>query len=196
MIVDVAAYRQVTGDAFPADAVVLTNLARAQSRVERRTGRLFDKVERTESLPVRDGLVWPTAYPIASVSLPATAVVTDDKLAIKLNVTNWQDDPALVSLTDGATPAYYAVTYVGGFTPATTSYLAGEAPVELVDIICELAQRYAMPANTAAVPAGATSLSVNGQSVSGGRLGGSSSIPPALATSIRRFNHITQRMGD
>lgn len=188
MIATVADYRKVTGDAFPDDATVTANLARAQDKVEERTGRKFDLAARTESLPAIDGLAWPSAYPVISVALPAGATVTDDGLAVKIAPTNWLNDPALVPFTSGMTPPQYLVTSTGGYAP-------GAAPIDLIDVICEVAQRYAIPANTAAVPAGATSISVNGQSVSGGVLGGSSALTPALKNAIRRFNHISQRIG-
>lgn len=189
MITDWVTYKNVTGDTFTAQATVEANLLRAQSRVEGRTGRLFDLAERTESLPVHDGKVWPSAYPVASVSLPATATVTDDKLSINVLTTSWQDDPALVAFSETADPPYNLITYVGG-------YAAGAAPVELVDIVCEIAQRYGQPANTAGLPAGASSVSAGGQSYAGATLGGASALPPHLKQAIRAFDHPNKRAAD
>lgn len=190
MIVDYETYKQVTGDVFTAQSAVEQNLVRAQARAERITGRQFDKVQRTESLGMRDGLMWPRAYPVESVSLPSGATVSEDAVSIKLTSTNWLSDPTLVPfLAANQSTPYYTVTYLGGFGP-------GEAPIDLVDAICELAQRYGLPANTAAIPAGATSVSVNGQAFSGAKLGGAATVPPALMAEFRKFTHVSARMAD
>lgn len=192
MIATVADYRSVTGESFPIDATVQANLARAQRKIEGMTGRLFDQVERTEALAAADGAVWPKAYPIVSVSLPTTATVSGDALSILTGTTSGLDVLYEVAgLNPDRLPvAYQLVTYVGGY--ATSA----DAPVELIDAICELAQRYSQPANTAAVPAGTNSVSVGNQSYSGGTLGGASKIPPALKADILRFRHIRARMAD
>jgi hypothetical protein len=189
MIVDWVAYTDITGDTFTAQAKAERNLARAQSRIEEITGRQFDKEERTESLSVVDGLVWPLAYPVESVSLPTGATVRDDQLSIVIGTTIWQD--ALADILPGY-PAQAArprvlVTSVGGYDALTPP------PTGLVDVICELASRYNNPADTTTIPAGATSVGTAGQSVSG-RLGGAASIPPTLMTEIKKFRHITARM--
>lgn len=185
MIVDVVTYRQVTGDTWTDDATVTANLERAQSRVEDRTERLFDVVERTESCPVIDGLAYPRAYPIASVTVPDGAVVTPNGLTLSVAPQNWLDDPSLVPFVGTGIQQYATVTYTGGLATV---------PVELADLICELAQRYSTPANTAAVPAGVTSVGINGQTFSGPSLGGSSALPATLKRDIRRFDHLRKRL--
>lgn len=193
MIVDEAMYRDVTGDTFTDQDKVLRMLARAQSRAEEITERKFDKIERTETVIVEsDGLSWPAAYPVESVSVPSTATVSDDKISIRTGQATWID--ALSGLfpygVDADRPVA-AITYVGGWGAPVDG--VGEAPTELTDAICELAHRYCEPANTTTVPAGATSLGSRGQSVSGGRLGGSSSIPGPLRATIRKFLHVHAR---
>jgi hypothetical protein len=189
VIADWATYKLVTGDRFSEEADVLGALARAQSRVEEITGRLFDKVERTESLPVdSEGLAWPSAYPVAAVTAPAGAAVSDDSLAIKTTTTSWVDAIAAVIPGLVADRPRVLVTYTGGYDGTTPP------PTGLTDAICELASRYLEPADTRTMPAGATSLGSRGQNVSGGRLGGSSSIPPALMTEIKKFRHIKARL--
>lgn len=190
MIVSYQTYCDVTGDTFTPQARVEANLVRAQAKVEDRAERAFELAERTESLPVVDGKAWPKAYPITSVSLPSGAAVSADGLSLMLSPSNWLSDPVMADAA-GLTPAdptHYLFTYVGGYAP-------GAVPVDLVDIICEVAQRYSLPANTAAVPAGATSINVNGQGISGGVLGGASALTPALKASIARYKHVNARMG-
>jgi hypothetical protein len=191
VIATVADYRNVTGEAFPPDPTVLVNLQRAQSRVEDLTERLLDTAVRTESVEVRDGKAYPKAYPVTAVTTPATSVPSPDGKYIVTNTTNWQDQISqMLGASDVlADPVFVLFTYTGG-------YAAGQAPVGLVEAICELAQRYGQPANTAAVPAGVNSVGLGNQSYSGGTLGGSSKIPPALKADIRRYRHIVSRMAD
>ncbi len=191
MIADWATYKLVTGDTFSSQADAEAALARAQSKAEEITGRLFDKAERTETLPVDDrGKVWPSAYPIAAVSLPTGATITDDGLSILTSSNVWWQGLSTVLPLPGvlAERPRAAVTYTGGYDGTTP------APIGLVDAICELAHRYRNPADMSTVPAGATSLGASGQSVSGPRLGGSASVPPALRAAILKFQHISGRL--
>lgn len=187
MIVSWATYKAITGDTVTTQATAEANLVRAQQRVEDRTERKFDREERTEPLQVIDGKVWPKAYPVASVSLPDTATVSADGLSIAVSSPNYLDTCAGLGIS--AERAVVLVTYVGG-------YATGEAPSDLVDIICEIAERYAMPAKTVGVPAGATAVGVNGQSYSGPVLGGSSALTPSLKNQIDRYKHIAARLAD
>jgi hypothetical protein len=190
VIADYATYTLVTGDVFTDPVTVAAALERAQQRVEGMTGRKLEQGAYTESLAQRDGLVWPSATPVVSVSLPDSAAVAENGISITVTSSNWLSDPTLVPFLSNQPTSYLLVTYVGGYASAA------DAPVELIDCICELAQRYCLPANTAAIPAGATSVSVNGQAFSGAQLGGASSIPPALKKRIHAFDHIDKRMAD
>lgn len=189
MIADWATYKLVTGDTFSSQADAEAALARAQSKAEEITGRLFDKAERTETFAADDqGKVWPSAQPIAAVSSPTTAAITDDGLSIMVvSSGSWW-------LTQGwwgdalSERPRYAVTYTGGYDGSTP------APTGLVDAICELAHRYRNPADMSTTPAGATSLGAGGQSVAGRRLGGSASLPPALRAEFLKFRHISGRL--
>jgi hypothetical protein len=191
MIVDWATYKLVTGDRFSAEADVVAALARAQSKAEERTGRHFDLLERTESLAVDEGgFVWPSAYPVTGVSLPTTATVGDDGMSIKTGTVSWQDavSDLLPAVVSRAGRPRVLVTYTGGYaTPA-------DVPTGLTDAISELAQRYLNPADTSTIPAGATAVGATGQNISGGKLGGAASIPPALRQELDRFEHISKRL--
>lgn len=188
MIVDWDTYKDVTGDTFTDEAKALRMLARAQSKAEDITGRKFDRAERTESLPADDGgKVWPAAYPIGAVSVPADATITDDGLSVLVagDTTWWRQ---LWEGTSLAERPRYALTYTGGYD------VANPAPTGLTDAIYELAHRYCNPADTTTVPAGATSLGAGGQSAAGRRLAGSASLPPALRSELLKFQHISARL--
>lgn len=188
MIIDWATYKLVTGDTFSSQADAEGALLRAQRKAEEITGRLFDKAERTETLPADDqGKVWPKAYPIESVSVPATAVLADDgqSLLVAGDTTWWQGLP--VGMTLSQRPRY-AVTYIGGYDDTNP------APTGLQDAICELAHRYRNPADTTTLPAGTRSVAATGQSASGGKLGGSGQVPPELRDTIRQFRHVSARL--
>lgn len=190
MIVDWATYKLVTGDTFSSQADAEAVLARAQSKAEEITGRLFDKTARTETLAADDqGKVWPSAYPVAAISSPTDATVADDGQSILVSSTAWwQGLATVVPLSELAERPRYAVTYTGGYDSTTP------APVGLVDAICELAHRYRNPADMSTVPAGATSLGASGQSVAGPRLGGAASVPPALRVQLLKHQHISRRL--
>jgi hypothetical protein len=195
VIVDETMYRDVTGDTFTDQTKVLRMLARAQARAEEVTERKFDKVERTETLTIEaDGLSWPSAYPVVSVSIPSTAVISDDAISIRTGQATWASALAALYVVSPviAAAASVLVTYVGGWDAPVAG--VGTAPTGLTDAICELAHRYCEPANTTTVPAGATSAGNRGQSVSGGRLGGSSSIPGPLRATLRGYLHAHARL--
>lgn len=188
MIVDWDTYKDVTGDTFTEQAKAERMLARAQSKAEEVTERLFDRAERTETLPADDqGKVWPKAYPIAAVASPTDVPISDDGLSILVaaNTVWWQGLPALLSLSERPR---YAVIYTGGYDDTV------KAPTGLTDAIYELAHRYCNPADTTTVPAGATSLGAGGQSAAGPRLAGSASLPPALRAELLKFRHIAARL--
>ena len=188
MIVDWATYKIVTGDTFSSQADAEAAIARAQRKAEEITERQFDKAERTESLRVDEsGKVWPTAYPVAAVTTPSGSQIDDNGMSIKTTSPSWQD--ALATIVPGwATDRpRVLVTYTGGYDVATP------APTGLQDAIAELAHRYRNPADTTTLPAGARAVAATGQSVSGGRLGGSGQIPPELRDTIRQHRHPAAR---
>lgn len=201
MIATLADYRLVTGDTVTLDATVTTLLARAQARAEELCGREFDAAARTETLPVDDdGRVWPIAYPVTAVTAPVGATPDTDGIGV---VTTSAGDfsglfedvwgfPVTALPGSGLDVTTVAVTYTGG-------YALGTAPQGLVDAVCELASRYAAPADTRGVPAGVTSVTLGGdasQSYSGRALGGSSGVPSALRQQILRYRHAHARRAD
>lgn len=205
MIATVADYRLVTGDTVTLDADVTVALGRAQVRAEELCERQFDLSARTETAPIdKDGHIWPLAYPITAVTVPAGSTIADDGLSIL--------SPGAVTSTGFADLFEdvwgFPVDQLPGshFTPARTvptsytgGYAPGTAPQGLVDGICELASRYVVPADTRGVPAGVTSVTTGGaatQSFSGRALGGSSGIPASLRAAIRAYRHVQARSAD
>jgi hypothetical protein len=188
VIVDWVTYKIVTGDTFSLQADAEAALARAQTKAEEIAERLFDKAERTETLPADDqGKVWPKAYPIASVSVPTNAALADGGQSISVaGDTTWWTN--LWAGSQLATRPRFAVTYIGGYDATTP------APTGLQDAICELAHRYRNPADTTTLPAGARAVGATGQSASGGRLGGSGQVPPELRDTIRQYRHVAARL--
>jgi len=188
MIVDWATYKIVTGDTFSSQVDAEAALLRAQRKAEEITERLFDKAERTESLTVDEqGKSWPKAYPVATVSVPDGTEIGDNGMSIHTGGSGWQD--ALATIVPGWTAERPRVltTYTGGYDGTTP------APTGLQDAICELAHRYRNPADTTTIAAGARAVGASGQSMSGGRLGGSGQVPPELRDTIRQYRHPAAR---
>lgn len=191
----VADYREATGDRVSADDDVVAALAKAQGRVEEKLERLLDDGEHTEALPVDDdGRVWPSAFPVLAVTSPTPATIDGDGFSVKVGVglpafalVDWEAFPSMSPRS--RTTA--SVTYTGGPWAA--------CPQELKDVICEVAHRRLRPANTAGVPAGATSVSMGGtasQSFSGGALGGSSALTPEILATLQPHMHPHSRRFD
>jgi hypothetical protein len=204
VIATVADYRLVTGDAATSDPDVTAALERAQARAEELCEREFDLQSRTETAPIdADGHIWPLAYPITAVTVPDGATIADDGFSLLgpgavgfadlfEDVWGFPVDQLPGSGSTGLTARTVPTSYTGGYAP-------GSAPQGLVDAICELASRYAAPADTRGVPAGVTSVTTGGaatQSFSGRALGGSSGIPASLRAQIRLYRHVQARSAD
>lgn len=185
MICSRAQYRAITRDFASADADVDEALARAQSRCEELTERLWEKAERTETLEVRTGgYVYPKAYPVESVSVPDNAVVSDGQTGIYVGISAGL---AWDSVTGAPAVRTTSVTSVGG-------YEDDEMPAEIVEAVAELAQYKLNPPTGIGIPAGATSIGGAGQSVAGRRLGGAGALPPTVKDSFFRWRHVAARM--
>lgn len=205
MIATVADYRLVTGDTATPDPDVTVALGRAQARAEELCEREFDLQARTETAPIdKDGHIWPLAYPVTAVTVPAGSTIADDGFAIlgpgavtssgfaDLFEDVWGFPIDQLPGSTFVQARNVPVSYTGGYAP-------GSAPQGLVDAICELASRYAAPADTRGVPAGVTSVTTGGaatQSFSGRALGGSSGIPASLRSAIRAYRHVQARSAD
>jgi hypothetical protein len=192
MITDWATYKQVTGDRFTAQADAESALQRAQNKAQDICQRTFELGTYTETLEVVDGKVWPRAYPVRSATLPTGATIDGDRMSV--SVSGSIADAVLPAQLLSAARQFVTLTYVGGWDPVADPWLPDMVPTDLTDIVCELASRYAMPANTVAVPAGVSQVSVNGQSFGGAALGGSSAVPVAIRNALRPYWHITRTL--
>lgn len=176
-----AEYRRRTGDSSSYDGLVDTALAKAQKLVEDKTDRFFESATRTETLTVKEnGRVYPHALPLTSVSVPAGASV--DGSSVIGTGGSWVDPDYSLNIPDWTFPATRrltsTVTYIGGYTADTM-------PDDVVGLVAEIAELALHPASMAGVPAGATAVTSGSHTVSGPFLGGSSSLPPAIARQLR-----------
>lgn len=163
-ICTLAAYRRWTGDMVTYDGDATQALAEAQEEIERLTERFFELATVTEVLPVREGYrVFPSRYPVLSVTAPAGAV-TDDGIGVYVG-------PQGVDVATGSgfevlrgggyggynlgTGPFVAYNGVPGPPPtritATTSYTGGYAtiPVDLQRLCAEMAMIILYPQSPA-----------------------------------------------
>jgi hypothetical protein len=194
-------YRRVTGDLQSYDGDVTTALSDAQDEFLRRTGRIVELGTYTETLPIyQDGRVYPAATPVTSVLDPADAGFDDISIGVSAPgdlvtagayawpggygyggyaygsyLGGYQPVPSdvLVGVDRRPPPPRREVTYTGGFAPA---------PPDVVRCVCEMAYYGTHPNLTSGVPAGATSVSLGDQSVTGSFV--ASTQFPASVTSV------------
>lgn len=172
-LVSVATYRRITGDTSTSDDNVEEALNDALALVQDElNGRLLEHDERTETLSVKNGYVYPIATPIsyaddyvikgASVAVPSSAI------------------------TFGAPAQEFELTYQGGFTEASLPRVLRNA------IINTAADQLKDATPTTGYPDGAVSVKVGDTSVTfKDPIGSTSSriIREDVAASIRKYRH-------
>jgi hypothetical protein len=168
VITDAQTYRRLTHDLTSYDGDVIDALTAAQHEAEEYTGRQFELATRTESCHIYpNGRVYPDAYPVQSVSVPAGASV-DGAAVVLYGVSGlgWWD-PAInndfLFDTEGYIPNWRrylktTITYIGGYPPGT-------APERLVAVICRIALNLMNPSGGTPLAAPVTSMSVGGVSI-------------------------------
>jgi len=175
-------YRAITGDQISSDDAVMAALDRAQRDCEDYTERQWELIERTETLEVHTGgYVYPSAYPIQSVSAPAQATIEGSQISL-----GGQATQSFASLLGVSTSPYAEVTYVGGYADA-------DMPNKITEAVAELAEYKLNPPTSVGIPAGATSVTTSGQGVSGHRLAGASGIPGHVKDVFFRWRHVEAR---
>jgi hypothetical protein len=189
VIADYPAYVAVTGDSFTPQAAVVANLQRAQNKAQDLCERTFERGSYVETLEVIDGKVWPRAYPVTVVG---QGTIDGDGQSVTIAQSFSDPIPPIALL--GTPRQFVTLTYTGGFLPYGAPWAPGMVPTDLVDIVCELASRYCMPANTVAIPAGVSQVAVNGQSFGGAALGGSSAVPVAIRNALKPYWHVNKRL--
>jgi hypothetical protein len=157
VLISVDTYREITGDASSASAVVETAVQGAQRLLEEQLQRGLELEERTERMRVfPDGRVYPRCTPL--VTGPSGSTISGSSLL-------------------GAGPAgsfvepddRTAVTYTGGFDPDEEDRSAVTfVPVELQRAVAWGARAIITPGDGLEVPSGATSVTVGDVSVSWG----------------------------
>jgi hypothetical protein len=150
-------HRIVRIDTTSTDEAITGALAEAQRLIEEYLGRQLEEAERTEELMIdRAGIVYPSAVPIASVSVPTGAEIRGHTLR------GLSPDDLVTDWPAGGTTT---VTYTGGFTYATLpSTIRRRIAFEAYDLL---------PASSVvvAVPAGAKSVSQGDASITFGNQG-------------------------
>lgn len=179
-LVDYATYVWVTDDEITPSANVEHALSDAQQLVTEECKRTFVYGTYTETLDVwRNGVVYPSATPVASVSDPASGTLRLG--GIYLGPTGPLADAF------GSLPAQRTVTYAGGYHP----YGSGETPeipIRLMRVICRIAYLMVHPSSMvgAGVPAGVKAASVGDVNVSGD-LSAFVVADPSIERDLKRF---------
>jgi len=170
-LIHVADYQWVTKDTTSVDADVERALDEALELVEDDTHRKLAYAQHTETLYVyRNGMVYPTNSPVASVSSPtnlASTAIQGAGVYLGVNIPT----PAIVNAGDwqAAVPPQAAVTYMGGFQPwGTTDGPTPQLPMTLARVLCRVSFLILHPSTVlSGVPVGAKSASVGDVSISG-----------------------------
>lgn len=178
-LVSVAQYRAYSGDSNTPDLKVQQLLIDAQRLVEEYLGRRLQSAQRTETLSVQSGVVYPTVTPVTAATLP----MRSGGLAVDGYDYHFYGDPFPYA------GAQATVTYTGGFTSTTL-------PMHLVKGIVDTAKALTdADATTSELIAGATNVRLGDASVTFGNDGASEvtdlAIPAKVQNSIspykRRF---------
>ena len=174
-LVSVEVYRDVTGDSSTPEATVAARLLRAQRKVETFLRRPLPLLQRTERLRLRHspgygvfGGGW-TAYPAATPVLSAVGLSVQGNAVVGASGAwlSWWDDG----------DQYADVTYTGGWSAATL-------PEPIVEAICRTAQA---AGQTAAVPAGATSVRNGDVAVTFAAGAAGAQLDPAVTSALRPY---------
>lgn len=157
-LVTYAEYQRITGDTTTGQSAVNQALADAQQLAEERTSRTWSYGTYDETLLVfPNGLVYPSAVPIESVSIPAGATIRGHGIAVG-SLGPWSD--AYIDVPWSGSPRRLDVTYSGGWTVQTL-------PFTLKQAVASGAYRMLHAVALAGVPAGAKSVSLGDASISG-----------------------------
>lgn len=180
-LIYVATYRTITGDRESGVSAVVEALDTAFAFAEEQCRRIFAFGAHTETLDVwGNGVVYPKATPVASVTDPASATGRFGGIYVG-------GGSALAADLLATAPAQKTVTYTGGYHPFGSGTVP-ELPVKLVRAICRISYLALHPTSLvgAGVPAGTKSASVGDVSVSGD-LAGLVATDPSIERDLRRF---------
>lgn len=167
MLVTVDYYRLVTGDEATSDSAASAFLAEAQQLVGEALHRELEYAERTEALTVRRGRVYPSAVPVAAVA-PASATagtVLCGGFAVGVSSVSpltWPELEEQGAAYDDVRASYApaSLTYSGGYTSLSLPFTLRRAIARVAGALAA--------GDVSTRPAGATSVSLDGASVSYG----------------------------
>lgn len=180
MICTLQQYRSFTADYVSFDGDVTAALAEAQTVIEERTERSFERATRTETLRVwPDGRVYPVSYPLVSISAPANAVIEGPAIRI----TGYLYPEWVKPLWGVQQPIMQDVTYTGGFATI---------PLDLQRLGAQIAQLVLAPSLPigSATPAATTDL----EGYSSPPLAVLTEWPPSVVRQFRRWKHIKTKL--
>lgn len=188
-LIHVADYRWITQDQTTPSANVERALDEALDLVEDELQRRLAFGTHTETLYVyRDGKVYPTNTPVATVTAPAVAATAIQGAGVYLG--SFTPSPELVNVGDwtAAAPPQSSVTYTGGYQPyGTTDGVTPQLPMTLARVICRVAYLIVHPSTVlSGLPVGAKSASVGDVSVSGD-LTGFVAVNPSIARDLKPY---------
>lgn len=180
MLVDPSQYGRITGDTTTSWADASQALTEAVRLVEETCKRTFSYGTYTETVDVwANGVAYPAASPIESVSSPSTAELRLGGVYVG----------AFATLSDpfSPLPAQSEITYTGGYHPFGSTQ-SPALPVKLARVVARIAYLMLHPNSVvgSGVPAGAKAAGVGDVSVSGD-LSGFVIMDPSIQKDLHRF---------
>lgn len=175
-----AQYHTFTGDSTRSDADVTAALANAQTEIEELTERKFELATRTETLVVQsNGCVYPSAYPVTSVTLPSTAVINSPAVI----VTSVACPPWDLSTVGNPGPTTQSVTYTGGYAAV---------PRKLQRLCAQMAQYLLTPSDPVGQATEVSTEDLEGYATP--PLAVLTEWPPSILRQINRWRHIKTKL--
>lgn len=155
-LVSVAQYQAVTGDTTTPAATVTAAITEATTFACQHCTRTFAFGHYQENLYVfKDGMVYPSATPIAQVVAPGDADIQGAGVWV-----GWFFMPPLLPIWTGVVPPQSQLEYWGGYSSATLPPLLARCLARLAWFICN-------PAVLTGLPGGVKSSNVAGVSMTG-----------------------------
>lgn len=155
-LISFAQYQAITGDTTTPEATVVDAIATATTFACQHCNRTFPFGHYQEDLFVgRDGMVYPSASPIAQVVTPTQADIQGSGVWVGFFFM-----PPLLPIWTGVVPPQSQLEYWGGYVAATLPPLLGRVLARLAWFICN-------PATLPGLPGGVKSSNVAGVTISG-----------------------------
>jgi hypothetical protein len=152
-LVDTVYYARVTGDTSSDDSATTEALNDALGLIQDEIGRVLALGSYVETLRVyRNGTVYPSATPIASIEAPDIDQVSIQGAGVYIGY--WNPAPAVTyGEFNSGIPPQTTLTYTGGYTADTL-------PTKLKRAICRTAFNILHPSSLAGLPGGVNRVQV------------------------------------